>query len=387
MSFSNTVFGITDNYTRQNVAFSIGDVFNNVGENSGSADIFSFALMAELDKNQTLELFGEHYKNVLDNPDGENHQNIRAFMEYGLDGLDFPDGYSLVERDASLSSLIDVMWEQRGSIKQGDKFEGRKAVIEVFHQIEMGKLGPVAVDPYILSTANSLKEVEMGINVYEWVKKALLLGLSKLFSKREIQGVYSDVLPCNGMGFDEFENLPISTSPLRMVPPGVRRGAKITNIAMMPNTWVNSGAVIGEGTMLDTGSTAGSCSYIGKNCHISGKAGTGGVFEPLGAIPVVLGDNVFVGICSEPTEGVIVGSGAVIAPGVILTQSVRIYDNRKDSPTKGEFWYGFVPHDSLVVTGTYQNESGSNISCAYIVKDIDPTKRGKVDINNELRNL
>lgn len=154
----------------------------------------------------------------------------------------------------------------------------------------------------------------------------------------------------------------------------------------MPNSWVNAGARVGPGTMVDAGATVGSCGFVGKNVHISGKAGLGGVFEPLGQVPVVVGDNAFIGLCSEPTEGVIVGPGAVIAPSIVLTQSTKIFDNRPGSLTEGKHWYGFIPHDALAIPGTYTRKGGG-VACVLLVKNMDPGKRGKVDINEELRGL
>lgn len=153
----------------------------------------------------------------------------------------------------------------------------------------------------------------------------------------------------------------------------------------MPS-FINLGAFVDEGTMIDTWSTVGSCAQIGKNCHISGGVGIGGVLEPLQAGPVIIEDNVFIGARSEVAEGFVVEEGAVISMGVFLGASTKIIDR-----TTGEIFQGRVPAYSVVVPGTLpgkplpNGEPGPNLSCAVIVKRVDEKTRSKTGINDLLR--
>ena len=150
----------------------------------------------------------------------------------------------------------------------------------------------------------------------------------------------------------------------------------------MPS-FINIGAFVGEGTMIDTWATVGSCAQIGKNCHISGGAGIGGVLEPLQASPVIIEDNCFIGARSEVAEGVIVEEGSVLSMGVYIGASTKIVDRNS-----GKIFYGRVPKYSVVVPGTLNGKKGSDINlyCAVIVKTVDAKTRSKTSINELLRN-
>ncbi len=389
--FSNSIFTLANLYhPPRPTAFSIGSVNNAADENQLSAQICHWAIEEGMRLEETLLLFGEHYQQVLQNPDGTDHANIRALMEQGLEKVRFEGEHGpLTRREQSLESTVTELWGQKPDLEQ-ETFPHRNVIIELIELVEAGKLGPVAVNPQVLSMAETLDESKEGIVVYPWVKKGLLLGLQKLYRKRWIDRKRGecDVLPVHGMTWKEFADLPIADVDGRYVPGGARRGSCKGDVPIMPGGWINSGAVVGNDTMVDRCAGVGSCAYVGEECHISANAGIGGVFEPYGAIPVVVGDRVFIGVGSEPTEGCIIGSGAVLAPNVILTSGTKIIDARPNSPTKGEKWHGFVPHDALVVPGTYQR-AGSNVflACAYLLKDFDPRNRGKVDINEELRQL
>jgi 2,3,4,5-tetrahydropyridine-2-carboxylate N-succinyltransferase len=153
----------------------------------------------------------------------------------------------------------------------------------------------------------------------------------------------------------------------------------------MPS-FVNLGAHIGEGTMIDTWATVGSCAQIGKNCHISGGAGIGGVLEPLQAGPVIIEDNCFIGARAEVAEGVVVGEGSVLSMGVYLGASTKIVDR-----ATGEIHMGQVPPYSVVVSGTLpgrpfpNNEPGPSLYCVVIVKKVDEKTRAKTSVNELLR--
>ncbi|RNF86399.1 2,3,4,5-tetrahydropyridine-2,6-dicarboxylate N-succinyltransferase [Lysobacter psychrotolerans] len=222
-----------------------------------------------------------------------------------------------------------------------------------------------------------------GWKVNEWLKKAVLL----YFRTQEMELVdaepapFWDKIPMRFAGFDEaaFRKLGV-----RVVPGAVaRRGAHIGRDVVLMPSFINIGAHVGEGTMVDTWATVGSCAQIGKNCHLSGGAGIGGVLEPLQATPTIIEDHCFIGARSEVVEGVIVGHHSVIGMGVFLGQSTRIYNR-----ATGEISYGYVPPGSVVVSGQLPAADGSHsLYCAVIVKQVDAKTRSKTSINELLRGL
>jgi 2,3,4,5-tetrahydropyridine-2,6-dicarboxylate N-succinyltransferase len=178
-----------------------------------------------------------------------------------------------------------------------------------------------------------------------------------------------------------WKAIDFETAGFRMVPGAVvRRGSFIGKNAVLMPSFVNIGAYVGEGTMVDTWATVGSCAQIGKNCHISGGAGIGGVLEPLQANPVIIGDNCFIGARSEIAEGVIVEDGAVIGMGVYIGKSTKIIDR-----STGKVSYGVVPKNSVVVSGSIPSTGGVNLYAAIIVKQVDDQTRSKTSINELLR--
>ena len=168
-----------------------------------------------------------------------------------------------------------------------------------------------------------------------------------------------------------------------MPPAMVRYGSYVApNVVLMPS-YVNIGAYVDSGTMVDTWATVGSCAQVGKNVHLSGGVGLGGVLEPLQANPTIIEDNCFIGARSEVVEGVVVGEGSVISMGVYIGQSTRIYN--RDT---GEISYGRVPPGSVVVSGNLPSQDGKySLYCAVIVKQVDEKTRGKVSLNELLRDL
>jgi 2,3,4,5-tetrahydropyridine-2-carboxylate N-succinyltransferase len=219
--------------------------------------------------------------------------------------------------------------------------------------------------------------------VNQWLKKAVLL--SFIISKNNIvEGnwtKYFDKVPAK---FDSYGKEEFDTARVRIVPPAmVRKGAYIgPNTVLMPS-YVNIGAWIGEGTMVDTWATVGSCAQIGANVHLSGGVGIGGVLEPLQASPTIIEDNCFIGARSEVVEGVIVGHGSVISMGVYLGQSTRILDRQT-----GNVSYGRVPPGSVVVSGSIPaSDNSHSLYCAVIVKQVDEKTKNKVGINQLLREI
>ncbi len=219
---------------------------------------------------------------------------------------------------------------------------------------------------------------------HQWLKKAVLLSFrltgNKIISGPQQEGqqaVWYDKVPLKTLGWDESR---AQTAGYRSVPGSfVRRGAYVARGAILMPSFVNIGAYVGEGTMVDTWSTVGSCAQIGKNVHLSGGVGIGGVLEPLQANPVIIEDNCFIGARSEVAEGVIVEEGAVISMGVYLGASTKILDRET-----GEITYGRIPAYSVVVPGTLPGEK-ANLFCAVIVKKVDEKTRSKTSINELLR--
>lgn len=268
-----------------------------------------------------------------------------------------------------IEAIIDHAFEQRSQLTPTGVKDGvREAVLHVIDGLDRGE--------YRVAEKRDGKWV-----VNEWLKKAVLLyfrvsdnevmrsDLTRFFDKVPLKYAHYSI--------DDFHR-----DGVRVVPPAmVRKGAFIDKDAVLMPSYINIGARVGKGTMIDTWATVGSCAQIGDNVHISGGAGIGGVLEPLQATPTIIEDNCFIGARSEVVEGVIVEQGAVISMGVFLGQSTRIYDREKD-----EVIYGRVPAGSVVVAGTLPAENGKYaLSCAVIVKKVDEKTRSKVGINALLR--
>ena len=219
--------------------------------------------------------------------------------------------------------------------------------------------------------------------VNEWLKKAVLLSF-RIHDNAVIEGGYTrffDKLPLkySAASAEEFR-----AAGARIVPHAVvRKGAYIgPDVILMPS-YVNIGAYIDRASMIDTWATVGSCAQIGRNVHVSGGAGIGGVLEPLQATPTIIEDDCFIGARSEIVEGVVVESGSVISMGVFIGQSTRIYDR-----ASGEIHQGRVPAGSVVVPGTLPSPDGRYaLTCAVIVKRVDAQTRAKVSINELLRGV
>lgn len=268
-----------------------------------------------------------------------------------------------------LSSIIDSAFENRHTLSAEINEDLLNAINQVLNELETGKLRVAE------------KQTNGQWLVHEWIKKAVLLYF-RLHNNIPIEGGFTqfyDKVPLrfSNLNKDEFQKLGI-----RIVPPAtVRRGAYIAaNTVLMPS-YVNIGAHIGKGSMVDTWATVGSCAQIGDNVHLSGGVGIGGVLEPIQASPTIIEDNCFIGARSEIVEGVIVEHGAVISMGVFIGQSTKIYDRET-----GEITYGRVPANSVVVSGNLPSSDGKySLYCAVIVKRVDDKTRQKTAINELLR--
>jgi len=277
---------------------------------------------------------------------------------------------------ANLQSTIDEAWEARDSISPATKGAVREAVEAAFLGLDSGEF-------------RVAEKAERGWRVNQWLKKAVLLSF-RLNDMTTIPGgpgsdtPWWDKVPSKFAGWGEAE---FRAAGFRAVPNCVvRRSAYIApGVVLMP-CFVNVGARVESGTMIDTWATVGSCAQIGRNCHISGGAGIGGVLEPLQAGPVVIEDDCFIGARAEVAEGVVVETGSVLSMGVYIGASTKIVDR-----ASGEVFQGRVPPYSVVVPGTLtaQNLPDSNIGlglyCAVIVKRVDEKTRAKTSINELLR--
>jgi 2,3,4,5-tetrahydropyridine-2-carboxylate N-succinyltransferase len=269
----------------------------------------------------------------------------------------------------ALRQTIDGAWERRSEFSPQDAPENlREAVEDCIGMLDGG-------------SARVAEPSDEGWRVNEWLKKAVLLYF-RLHPNRMMEGGFTrfyDKVPLKHAGYDEAD---FARDGARIVPPAVvRRGAFVASDAVLMPCYVNIGAWVGPGTMVDTWATVGSCAQIGAGVHISGGAGIGGVLEPLQAAPTIIEDGCFIGARSEIVEGVIVERGAVISMGVFIGQSTRIYDRERDEVT-----YGRVPAGAVVVPGTLPSEDGRyGLACAVIVKRVDEKTRAKVGINELLR--
>lgn len=283
-----------------------------------------------------------------------------------------PSPANPVEPLDELRVVIEGAFERRASLT-ADEIEGstRPAVEQVMEGLESGELRIAEPD------GNG------GWKVNEWLKKAVLL----YFRTQEMELVEADPAPFWDKvpaRFADFDEPAFRELGARVVPGAiVRRGTHIGRDVVLMPSFTNIGAYVGEGTMVDTWATVGSCAQIGAHCHISGGAGIGGVLEPLQATPTIIEDHCFIGARSEVVEGVVVGHHSVIGMGVFLGQSTRIYDRES-----GEVSYGYVPPYSVVVSGQLPAADGSHsLYCAVIVKRVDARTREKTSVNELLRGL
>ena len=220
-------------------------------------------------------------------------------------------------------------------------------------------------------------------HVNDWVKKAVLLYF-RIDDNEFIKGGFTNYYDKVPSKFADYNSRDFREGGARIVPPATaRKGSYIAPSTVLMPSYVNIGAYVDSGTMVDTWATVGSCAQIGKNVHLSGGVGIGGVLEPLQAAPTIIEDNCFIGARSEIVEGVIVEEGAVISMGVYIGQSTKIY-NRET----GEVTFGRVPAGAVVVPGNLPAKDGTHsLYCAVIIKQVDEKTRGKVGINELLRDI
>ena len=274
-----------------------------------------------------------------------------------------------------LAAIIDAAWEKRDGIAPATKGETRDAIEAALDGLDSGRL-----------RVAEKRDGQWHVN--EYLKKAVLLSF-RLTDSAPVPGgpdgaPWFDKVPPK---FANWDGARFREAGFRAVPGAVvRRSAYVApGVVLMPS-FVNVGAYVDRGTMIDTWSTVGSCAQVGKNCHISGGVGIGGVLEPVQATPVIVEDDCFIGARSEVAEGVIVEQGAVLAMGCFIGASTKIVDR-----ATGEVFLGRVPSYAVVVPGSLPGRKlpdgspGPSLACCVIVKRVDEQTRRKTSINDLLR--
>lgn len=270
----------------------------------------------------------------------------------------------------TLEALINQAWEGRAELSPATRGETREAIETAIMGLDNGS--------FRVAEKNGADWI-----VHQWLKKAVLLGFrlegNVAMSGGPAGGNWYDKVPSKFAHWTEDD---FKAAGIRAVPPcAVRRGAFIAPGAVLMPSYVNLGAYVGEGTMIDTWASVGSCAQVGRDCHISAGTGIGGVLEPLQANPTIIEDNCFIGARSEVVEGVIVREGSVLAMGVFISQSTKIYNRQT-----GAISFGEVPPYSVVVPGSLPSKDRSHsLACAVIVKTVDEKTRAKTGVNELLR--
>jgi 2,3,4,5-tetrahydropyridine-2-carboxylate N-succinyltransferase len=272
--------------------------------------------------------------------------------------------------NAQLETAIESAWDTRDTITPDTTGETREAIEATLAALDSGKL----------RVAERRENGDWHVN--QWAKKAVLLGfriqdMGEQSGRPQGSNWWDKVdSKFKGWGVAEWK-----AAGFRAVPGSiVRKSAYIAPGAVLMPSFVNLGANVGEGTMVDTWASVGSCAQIGKNVHLSGGVGIGGVLEPMQAGPTIIEDNCFIGARSEVVEGCIVREGSVLGMGVYIGQSTKIVDRET-----GEVMYGEVPSGSVVVAGSMPSKNGVNLYCVVIVKRVDEKTRSKTSINELLR--
>ena len=273
------------------------------------------------------------------------------------------------------AAIIEAAWDRRDALDRSDAAL-REAVAGALDALGDGSLRVAEPD------------AKGGWHVNQWAKKAVLLSFrlndNRLVEHGSAGAPGFDKVPSKFAGWNEAR---FAEAGIRVVPGAVARaGSHIAEGCVLMPSFVNIGAHVGAGTMIDTWASIGSCAQVGANCHISAGAGIGGVLEPLQANPTIIEDGCFIGARSEIVEGVVVGRGSVVAMGVFVTRSTKIVHRET-----GEVLTGHIPPYSVVVPGAVpgrplpDGSPGPSLACAVIVKTVDARTREKTAINDLLR--
>jgi len=272
-----------------------------------------------------------------------------------------------------LEKIIDQAWDKKEEVNKNSDKKIIDAINQTINDLDSG-------------VSRVAEKIDDNWVTHQYLKKAIMLSF-RIYDMENLSGPYSSwydkshLIKGKTAGWTKEDHV---KAGFRMVPNSpVRKGSFIgKNVILMP-CFINIGAFIDEGTMMDTFSRAGSCCQIGKNCHISAGSGVGGVLEPAQALPTIIEDNVFLGAMSEVVEGVIVGKGSVISMGMCIGQSTKIINRQT-----GNVIYGKIPPYSVVVPGSMpdkKNPNAPSLSCAVIIKQVDEKTRSKTSINDLLR--
>src|SRR6056300_1215879 len=274
---------------------------------------------------------------------------------------------------SDIEKIINDAWENRDNVNQDSEQSLKDTINQMIADLDSGKV-------------RVAEKINGEWVTHQHIKKAIMLSF-RIYPMENLNGPYSSwydkahLIKGKTAGWSKEDHV---KAGFRMVPNSpVRKGSFVGKNAVLMPCFINIGGYVDEGTMIDTWSTVGSCAQIGKNCHISGGVGIGGVLEPLQASPVIIEDNCFIGARSEVAEGVIVGEGSVVSMGVYLGASTKIYDRKTKSIS-----YGKIPPYSVVVAGSMPSDNdkdGSNLYCAVIVKTVDEKTRSKTSVNDLLR--
>ena len=272
-----------------------------------------------------------------------------------------------------IEKIINEAWEKKDQVNKNSDKSLIDSINKIIEDLDQGKI-------------RVAEKINGEWTTHQYIKKAVMLSF-RVYEMEILSGPYSSWYDKGhlvkgktaGWSKDEF-----AKAGFRMLPNSpVRRGSFIGKNAVLMPCFVNIGAYIGSGTMMDTYSRAGSCCQIGENCHISAGSGVGGVLEPAQALPTIIESNVFLGAMSEVVEGVIVCEGSVLSMGMYIGQSTKIVDRKT-----GKIIYGKIPPYSVVVPGSLpdkKNPSGPSLNCAVIIKQVDEKTRSKTSINDLLR--
>ena len=272
-----------------------------------------------------------------------------------------------------LETIINQAWDKKEEINK----DSDKKIIDAINQ---------TVNDLDSGVSRVAEKIDGEWVTHQYLKKAIMLSF-RIYDMESLSGPYSSWYDKSHLIKGKTANWTKEDhikAGFRMVPNSpVRKGSFIGKNAVLMPCFINIGAYIDEGTMMDTFSRAGSCCQIGKNCHISAGSGVGGVLEPAQALPTIIEDNVFLGAMSEVVEGVIVGQGSVISMGMCIGQSTKIINRQT-----GDIIYGKIPPYSVVVPGSMpdkKNPNAPSLSCAVIIKQVDEKTRSKTSINDLLR--
>jgi len=272
-----------------------------------------------------------------------------------------------------IEKIIDEAWNKKENINKNSDKKIIDAINQTIKDLDVGNV-------------RVAEKINGNWITHQYLKKAIMLSF-KIYEMESLSGPYSSwydkshLLKGKTANWTKEDHV---KAGFRMVPNSpVRKGSFVgKNVILMP-CFINIGAYIDEGTMMDTFSRAGSCCQIGKNCHISAGSGVGGVLEPAQALPTIIEDNVFLGAMSEVVEGIIVGEGSVISMGLCIGQSTKIVNRQT-----GDIAYGKIPPYSVLVPGSLpdkKNPNAPSLSCAVIIKQVDKKTRSKTSINDLLR--